>query len=198
MSSMSSVSSYSSYSSTSEITSSEYSSITSSFVGTQRNEETVVPGIIGYYQIDLKVAPVGRDTNWDQVEVTWNAANQAFTWTNLAGVSWTLIPISGSGGWDTSHLSVSNDNPYFGDGYTEACIEWVSSALKGVKQTEYVFCTKMCGILPKFFLHDSNSRIGLFRSYFCMKYIFVIVETLNSSQSKLLKDLASRKRREQC
>ena len=77
--------------------------------------------------IDQKIAPADRDTDWDAVEVTWNAATNAFTWTNLAGVSWTMNPISGNGGWDTKTLTVSNDNPYFSDGYTTAHMEWVSS-----------------------------------------------------------------------
>ena len=84
-----------------------------------------MPGVIGFYQIDLSIAPQNRDTNWDVVEVTWNPATNAFVWTNLAGVSWSLNPISGTGGWDTTQLTVSNDNPYFVDGYTTAKIEWV-------------------------------------------------------------------------
>merc|ERR1711884_844556 len=111
-------------STSSEITSSEWSSISSSFTGVQNNQDNVVPGVIGFYQIDLSIAPQNRDTNWDVVEVTWNPATNAFVWTNLAGVSWSLNPISRTGGWDTTQLTVSNDNPYFVDGYTTAKIEW--------------------------------------------------------------------------
>ena len=106
------------------------SSITpSSFGGVQNNEENLVPGIIGWYQIDLSQAPKNRDTSWDNVQITWNAATNAFTWANQAGVSWTLKPISGKGGWDTTQLTVGNDNPYYQDGYTTAKIEWASRTL---------------------------------------------------------------------
>ena len=101
--------------------------VSSSFSGTQNNEETIIPGIMGYYEIDRSIASEDRDTNWDVVQVTWNAGSNTFTWTNLAGVSWSLSPISGSGGWDTTQLTVGNENPYFNDGYTSAKIEWVSS-----------------------------------------------------------------------
>ena len=84
-----------------------------------------MPGICGCYQIDQSIAPQNRDTNWDDVEVTWNPATNAFVWTNRARVSWSLNPISGTSGWDTTQLTVSNDNPYFVDGYTTAKIEWV-------------------------------------------------------------------------
>ena len=112
--------------STSEVSSSEWSSIPSSFKGVQNNEENLVPGIIGWYKIDLSIAPKNRDPAWDRVEITWKADTNSFTWSNQAGVSWTLKPISGKGGWDTTQLTVGNDNPYFTDGYTTAKIEWVS------------------------------------------------------------------------
>ena len=126
VSSMSSMSSSSYSSSTSyELTSSDWSSISSSFTGVQNNQDIVVPGICGCYQIDQSIAPQNRDTNWDDVEVTWNPATNAFVWTNRARVSWSLNPISGTSGWETTQLTVSNDNPYFVDGYTTAKIEWV-------------------------------------------------------------------------
>merc|ERR1719331_3425628 len=123
VSSMGSMGSMSS-TSTSEISASEWSMVSSSFSGTQNNEETIIPGIMGYYEIDRSIASEDRDTNWDVVQVTWNAGSNTFTWTNLAGVSWSLSPISGSGGWDTTQLTVGNENPYFNDGYTSAKIEW--------------------------------------------------------------------------
>ena len=110
-----------------DVSSSDYSSVSSSFTGIQNNADNLIPGVIGYYKIDTTRASQDRDTNWDFVEITWNAASQTFTWANLAGVSWTLTPISGSGGWDTTKLAVGNDNPYFTEGYTFATIEWVSS-----------------------------------------------------------------------
>ena len=114
------------------------SSIASSFGGVQNNEENLVPGIIGWYQIDLSVAPKNRDTSWDTVQITWNAATNAFTWANKAGVSWTLKPISGKGGWDTTQLTVGNDNPYYQDGYTTAKIEWASRTLSNLNSSSHV------------------------------------------------------------
>ena len=89
------------------------------------NEQSLIEGVMGYYEIDRSMAPANRDTNWDVVEVSWSGATNTFTWTNLAGVSWSMSPLSGPGGWDTTHLMLGNDNPYFGDGYTSANIEWV-------------------------------------------------------------------------
>ena len=89
------------------------------------NEQSLIEGVMGYYEIDHSMAPANRDTSWDVVEVSWSGATNTFTWTNMAGVSWSMSPLSGPGGWDTTHLMLGNDNPYFGDGYTSASIEWV-------------------------------------------------------------------------
>ena len=81
---------------------------------------------MGYYEIDTSMAPANRDRAWDVVEDTWSDATNTFIWTNMAGVSWSLSPMAGALGWDTTHLMLGNDNPYFTDGYTSAGIEWVS------------------------------------------------------------------------
>ena len=113
-------------SSSSSFSTSEWSS--SSFSGNQ-NEENLIGGIMGYYEIDRSICLQGQDVSddWNFVEIDYSSATNTFTWTNRAGVSWTMSPISGSGGWDTTQLTVGNDNPYFMDGYTSAGIEWVSS-----------------------------------------------------------------------
>ena len=91
--------------------------------------ENLIRGVMGYYEIDRTICLQGQDISddWNFVKITHNAATNTFTWANMAGVSWTMSPISGSGGWDTTQLTVGNDNPYFMDGYTSARIEWVSS-----------------------------------------------------------------------
>ena len=92
----------------------------------RRQQKNLVDGVTGFYQIDLSMAPSKRDRNWDAVQVTWSKDTNSFTWTNKAGVSWSLKPVSGMGGFDTTKLLVGNENPYFRDGYTSAKIEWVS------------------------------------------------------------------------
>ena len=112
--------------STSEISSSEWSSVTPSSMGLNDNEGNFVQGVMGYYETDSSKAPKMSDPDWAFVKVTWSQATNTFTWTNRAGVSWTLTPVSGAGGWDNTKLMVGKDNPYFLDGYTSAKIEWVS------------------------------------------------------------------------
>ena len=113
--------------------SSSSTSTSSGYEGNQywsgNNAENLIRGVIGYYEIDRSICLRGQDISddWNFVKIDYNVAANTFTWTNMAGVSWTMSPISGSGGWDTTQLTVGNDNPYFMDGYTSASIEWVSS-----------------------------------------------------------------------
>ena len=116
----------SSTSSSSSSSSSSYTTISSSARELIDSEVTLISGVVGYYEIDTSMAPATRDRAWDSVEVTWSRATNTFTWTNKAGVSWSMTPVSGSGGWDTTQLKLGNDNPYFMDGYTSARMEWVS------------------------------------------------------------------------
>ena len=112
--------------------SSSSTSTSSGYEGNQywsgNNAENLIRGVIGYYEIDRSICLRGQDISddWNFVKITHNAATNTFTWANMAGVSWTMSPISGSGGWDTTQLTVGNDNPYFMDGYTSARMEWVS------------------------------------------------------------------------
>ena len=73
------------------------------------------------------IVPKNSD-DWYYVKITWNAGSNTFTWQNRAGLSWTLTPLVGGGGWDTAKLAVGNENPYYNDGYTFAAIEWVGQA----------------------------------------------------------------------
>ena len=108
--------------------------------------EIIIQGIMGYYEIDRSTSLGGQHNSddWYFVEITWNVASNTFTWHNKAGVSWTLTPIGGSGGWDFTKLAVENDNPYFNDGYTTAVLEWVGS-LKGL--SDYVRLTSEHGTM---------------------------------------------------
>ena len=96
-----------------------------------KNKEIIIQGIMGYYEIDRSTCLWGQHNSddWYFVEITWNVGSNTFTWQNKAGVSWTLTPIGGSGGWDITKLALGNDNPYFNDGYTTAVLEWVGSFL---------------------------------------------------------------------
>ena len=91
------------------------------------NKEELIQGIIGYYEIDRSICLKGKfnSEDWYFVKITWNAGSNTFTWQNKAGVSWTLTPIVGCGGWEETKLAVGNDNPYFSDGYHTAAVEWV-------------------------------------------------------------------------
>ena len=91
------------------------------------NRENLIHGIIGYYEIDRSICLKGKfnSDDWYFVKITWNAGSNTFTWQNKAGVSWTLTPMVGCGGWDKTKLAVGKDNPYWSDGYITAAIEWV-------------------------------------------------------------------------
>ena len=127
------------YISSSEWTSSEQessSSLSAWFINTEEHwvvdepeglsDESLIAGVEGVYEISHDLYPTGRN-DWHHVEIIFDHDKGSFTWENLAGVRWTLSPIQGFGGWDTSKLSVGSDNPYFNEGYTFASIEWVSS-----------------------------------------------------------------------
>ena len=75
-------------------------------------------GVSGCYE---KANP-GND--WHHVQISWNEAEGAFTWTNRAGTSWSMTMILDGSGWSTANLAVGPDCPYFGDGYEFAALEW--------------------------------------------------------------------------
>ena len=90
------------------------------------SEEALIAGITGYYEIDHALYPKEQDSDWHHVEINWNHDSKSFTWENRAGISWTLTPIHGVGGWDTSKLAVGSDCVYYTEGHHFATMEWVS------------------------------------------------------------------------
>ena len=91
------------------------------------NEKTLIDGLVGCYEIDRSICLKGKfnSEDWYFVKITWNAGSNTFTWKNRAGVSWTLNPCVGCGGWEKTKLTVGKDNPYFSVGYKTAAVEWV-------------------------------------------------------------------------
>lgn len=61
--------------------------------------------------------------DWHDVTIT-RATPNTLTWTNRAGVSWTLGLRGTANDYETSTLSVHPDCPYYTDGYQVATIHW--------------------------------------------------------------------------
>ena len=89
------------------------------------SEDTLISGVTGYYEIDHALYPLEQDQDWHHVEINWNHDRGSFTWENRAGVSWTLTPIHGVGGWDATKLAVGSDCAYYNEGHHFATVEWV-------------------------------------------------------------------------
>ena len=120
--------SYSSSSSSAPFTSESYSGGSTGF-----DEEALITGISGFYEIDHMLHASEQKSDWHSVEITWNHDKGTFTWQNSAGVTWTLTPMMGSSGsWDDTKLAVGNDCPYRNDGHEFAMLEWVSFALLSI------------------------------------------------------------------
>ena len=91
-----------------------------------RNETTVatvdktpfVSGIVGCYQ------RANPENDWHYVQITWDENADSFTWENRAKSSWSLTLIPVGGGWNTTHLAVGPENPYFNYGHKFAGLEW--------------------------------------------------------------------------
>ena len=91
------------------------------------SEDALITGVTGYYEIDHTLYPSEEQNgDWHHVEINWNHDKGSFTWENRAGVSWTLTPIHGVGGWDTTKLAVGSDCTYYNEGHHFATLEWVS------------------------------------------------------------------------
>ena len=102
------------------------------------SEAAFISGVIGFYDIDHGLFPIGGDdhADWHQVEIIWVQSEGHFTWETKAGVRWNLTPMTlrgltagghGAGGtWDITRLSVGQDSPFYKDGHHYATIEWVS------------------------------------------------------------------------
>ena len=126
------------YISSSEWTTSEQessSSLSAWFINTEEHwvvdepeglsDESLIAGVEGYYEISHDLHPTDR-SDWHHVEINWDHDKGSFTWENRAGVSWTLTPIHGVGGWDTTKLAVGSDCTYYNEGHHFATLEWVS------------------------------------------------------------------------
>ena len=90
------------------------------------SEEALISGVTGYYEIDHSLYPLEQDSDWHHVEINWNQDKGSFTWENRAGVSWTLAPIQGIAGWETTKFEVGSDCVYYDEGHHFATVEWVS------------------------------------------------------------------------
>ena len=58
------------------------------------------------------------------MQITWDENADSFTWENRAKSSWSLTLIPVGGGWNTTHLAVGPENPYFNYGHKVAGLEW--------------------------------------------------------------------------
>ncbi|XP_066925289.1 uncharacterized protein [Clytia hemisphaerica] len=72
------------------------------------------PAYVGTFENLQYVEGVDKN-DWHYVTITYNAASKSYTWSNQAGVSWSLYPTSKSG-----ELRVGQDCPYYSTGHTIA------------------------------------------------------------------------------
>ena len=66
----------------------------------------------------------GGKNDWHYVTLSMSPSGTGITWTNRAGVSWTLTPGSTPGDGVGSDLGVKADCPYFHEDYATARVDW--------------------------------------------------------------------------
>eukprot|EP00111_Clytia_hemisphaerica_P016629 TCONS_00049309-protein len=72
------------------------------------------PAYIGTFENLQYVKGAGKN-DWHYVTITYSAASKSYSWSNRAGISWSLYPTSKSG-----ELRVGQDCPYYSTGHTIA------------------------------------------------------------------------------
>ena len=129
---------------------------------TKYNCFSVISGIIGCYKIESAFYFPEVAKNWHFINITWNRETNAFTWTNKAGVSWTLTPIFIDSELDTTRLALGLDCPYYKDENKYATFVWEGlpgssnvSIIKGMRELYHP-----CSYNPKGMYFPLNECCG--------------------------------------
>lgn len=86
-----------------------------------RSSKVIIDAIVGPYE-NFEYSGSGKN-NWHYVSIS-KIDSTTMTWTNRAGVKWTLTLQKKGDGYDPVKLTVGTDSPYYKSGHTVATVVW--------------------------------------------------------------------------